>query len=88
MKSDIETAAKKIQSLGAKNVFIKGGHRLDVADATAFLLLEDGSFEWLSKPRIDPQKIAGLAVISAITQAQELENAVRLLQKPFYLPPN
>ena len=35
---DLLTAARKIQAMGAKNVVIKGGHRLETADAEDILL--------------------------------------------------
>lgn len=83
-KKEIEKAAKKIQIMGAKNVVIKGGHRLDVTDAADFLLLEDGSSEWLSKPRIDTKRTHGTgctfsAVITAeLAKGQDVLSAVRI----------
>lgn len=83
-KEDIERAAKEIQALGAKNIVIKGGHRLDVPDATDFLLLEDGSNFWLTKPRLNTKRTHGTgctfsAVITAeIAKGQEVLTAVKI----------
>lgn len=83
-KADIEIAALKIQALGAKNVVIKGGHRLDVADAVDYLLLEDGSSEWLSKPRMETKDTHGTgctfsAVLTAeLAKGQDVQSAVHL----------
>ena len=83
-KAEIEEAAKKIQQLGAKNVIIKGGHRLDVSDATDFLRLESGDSEWLSKPRVATNRTHGTgctysAVITAeLAKGKSVSEAVHL----------
>ena len=83
-KAEIEEAAKKIQQLGAKNVIIKGGHRLDVSDATDFLRLENGDSEWLSKPRVATNRTHGTgctysAVITAeLAKGKSVSEAVHL----------
>ena len=56
---DLLTAAKKIQSMGVKNVVIKGGHRLETADAEDILLTEDGEVVQLSAERIDTVRTLG-----------------------------
>ncbi|MHC5268382.1 bifunctional hydroxymethylpyrimidine kinase/phosphomethylpyrimidine kinase [Enterococcus sp. LJL98] len=83
-KEAIEKAANDIQALGAKNVIIKGGHRLDVPDATDFLLLEDGRKFWLTKPRLDTKRTHGTgctfsAVITAeLAKGQDVLSAVQI----------
>lgn len=56
---DLLTAAKKIQSMGVKNVVIKGGHRLETANAEDILLTEDGEVVQLSAERIDTVRTHG-----------------------------
>lgn len=56
---DLLTAARKIQAMGAKNVVIKGGHRLETADAEDILLTEDGEVVRLNAERIDTERTHG-----------------------------
>ncbi|SCB74798.1 bifunctional hydroxymethylpyrimidine kinase/phosphomethylpyrimidine kinase [Weissella bombi] len=57
---DVKKAATKIQSMGVKNVLIKGGHRADSENNYAdYMLYEDGSFEWLVMPGIETNRTHG-----------------------------
>jgi len=58
--SDMETAAHKLQKMGAKNVIAKGSH----ADPTQkvvkdFVLLESGESFWLSEPYHETDRVNG-----------------------------
>ncbi len=53
---DMEEAAKKIYTMGAKNVFIKGGHRKE--DATD-ILYDGQKFIYFKQQRIDTQNTHG-----------------------------
>ena len=56
---DLIAAAKKLQAMGAKNIVIKGGHRLETSDAEDVLLTEDGEVVALSAERIDTVRTHG-----------------------------
>lgn len=57
---DVKDAATQIQSMGVKNVLIKGGHRADSENNYAdYMLYEDGSFEWFTMPGIETNRTHG-----------------------------
>lgn len=56
---DLLAAAKKIQGMGARNVVIKGGHRLETIDAEDILLAENGEVVRLNAERIDTVRTHG-----------------------------
>lgn len=64
---DMEEAARRISSLGAKAVIIKGGHLQgpEVCD----LLYSDGTFKRFEKPRIDVKPHGGGCVFSSAIAA-------------------
>lgn len=55
---DIMAAAVELQTLGSKNVIIKGGHA-DTKLSSDYVLLENGDAFWLSGPRIDTKNTHG-----------------------------
>lgn len=57
-QEDISNAAKKIQTLGARNVIIKGGHE-DSKLSTDYLLQQDGEAVRISRNRISTKDIHG-----------------------------
>lgn len=56
---DLLEAAKKIQSMGVKNVVIKGGHRLETDNAEDILITEDGEVYHFASERIDTIRTHG-----------------------------
>ena len=75
---DLLTAAKKIQSMGVKNVVIKGGHRLETANAEDILLTEDGEVVQLSAERIDTVRThgTGCTYTAELAQGKSVKDAV------------
>lgn len=79
---DLLAAARKIQNLGAKNVVIKGGHRLETSDAEDLLLCENGDTHWLSAARIDTERTHGTGctysacITAELAKGQSVPDAV------------
>lgn len=68
---DIKRAAHKLQSLGAKNVLLKGGHASESDQANDYVLLADGDDFWLTAPRIETKNTHGTGdTISACITAE------------------
>jgi hydroxymethylpyrimidine/phosphomethylpyrimidine kinase len=70
--ADMRAAAEALVGMGAKSALVKGGHRMDAADAgggrrtgsnrggySSDLLLAGGEFLWLESPRIDTKNTHG-----------------------------
>lgn len=81
-ENDMIEAGKKIQSLGAKNILIKGGHRED--DCTDILLLENGEVLKFPEVRISTKHTHGTgctlssAIASFIGKGYSVEESVKL----------
>ena len=81
-EDDMVEASKKIQQLGAKNVLMKGGHRLD--NCTDILLLADGKVVKFPGERIDTKNTHGTGctlsstIASLIGKGHSVEEAVRM----------
>lgn len=81
-EDDMVEASKRIQKLGAKNVLMKGGHRLD--NCTDVLLLENGKVVKFPGVRIDTKNTHGTGctlsstIASLIGKGYSVEEAVRL----------
>lgn len=81
-EEDMIEASKKIQKLGAKNVLMKGGHRMD--NCTDILLLEDGKVIKFPGMRIDTKNTHGTGctlsstIASLIGKGYSIEESVRL----------
>ena len=57
---DMLTAAKKLHTMGAKNVMIKGQHSdADQTEVRDLVLLENGEHFWLSAPYIHTDRVNG-----------------------------
>lgn len=71
-RADQLKAAKKLQALGAKNVVVKGAHHQEQQDNVVDLvLLEDGSYFWLTKPFVATTRLNGTGdSFSAIIAAE------------------
>ncbi|HJT10850.1 MAG TPA: bifunctional hydroxymethylpyrimidine kinase/phosphomethylpyrimidine kinase [Candidatus Nitrosotalea sp.] len=83
-KSDAKKAALKINSMGAKNVVIKGGHLQD--DKVSDLLLENKKFFVFSQKRLPRDSHGGGCIFSAalcasIAKGKTVSEAVRLAQE-------
>ncbi|NME36623.1 MULTISPECIES: bifunctional hydroxymethylpyrimidine kinase/phosphomethylpyrimidine kinase [Fusobacterium] len=80
-EEEMVKAAKKIQTLGAKNVLVKGGHRED--NCTDILLLENGEIVKFPGVRIDTINTHGTgctlssSIASLIAKGNSVEEAVR-----------
>ncbi|MGI0086360.1 MAG: bifunctional hydroxymethylpyrimidine kinase/phosphomethylpyrimidine kinase [Nitrosotalea sp.] len=82
--SDAKKAALKINSMGAKNVIIKGGHMQD--NKVTDLLLENKKFHMFSQKRLPRESHGGGCIFSAalcvnIAKGKRLSEATRLAQK-------
>lgn len=79
---DLIKAAKKIQKFGAKNVLVKGGHRID--GCTDVLLLENGKIIIFPGHRIETKNTHGTgctlssSIASLIGKGYCIEEAVKL----------
>lgn len=83
-EADMETAAKKLQAMGTKNVMVKGGHFIEEGQSSDFVLLENGTSFWLSAPRVATENTHGTGdTLSACITAQlakgdSIEQAIRM----------
>ena len=80
---DLLAAARKIQSMGVKNVVIKGGHRLETPDAEDILLTAEGEVVRLSAERIDTVRTHGTGctysacITAELAKGKSVADAVR-----------
>ncbi len=82
--SDTKRAALEINSMGAKNVIIKGGHMQD--DKVTDILLENKKFHIFSQKRLLQESHGGGCIFSAalcvnIAKGKSLSESTRLAQK-------
>lgn len=82
--SDAKKVALKINSMGAKNVIIKGGHMQD--DKVTDLLLENKKFHMFSQKRLPRESHGGGCIFSAalcvnIAKGKSLSESTSLAQK-------
>ena len=81
---DIRKAAQILQNMGAKNVLIKGKHTGDEAEVRDYLLLEDSSEIWLSKPYFETNRINGTgdtlsaAITAELAKGNDIKSAVEI----------
>lgn len=80
-------AAKKLQSLGSKNVMVKGGHFIDDSQASDFVLLENGASFWVHAPRVQTQNTHGTGdtlsacITAELAKGATVEQAIRIGKK-------
>ena len=80
-QEEMVNAAKKIQSLGAKNVLLKGGH-LDTKEVQDLLLLESGETHWFTFSRVTTNRTHGTGdtlsagITAAIAKGYSLVDAI------------
>ncbi|MCB5956305.1 bifunctional hydroxymethylpyrimidine kinase/phosphomethylpyrimidine kinase [Enterococcus sp. CWB-B31] len=83
-QEDMAAAGKLIQSLGAKNVVVKGGHHLADKESSDMLLLSSGKIEWLTAERIDTKNTHGTGctfsacITAELAKGKSVEEAVRI----------
>ncbi len=87
-KDDYVTAAKKLQSLGAKNVVLKGSHddpkQTTVSD---YILLESGKGFWLTGKFFDTERKNGTGdslsacIAAELAKGKDVETAARIAKK-------
>ena len=87
-EADMETAAQKLQDLGASNVIINGRHdsedQLEVAD---FVLLESGKSFWLRDPYHHTDRVNGTGdtlsacITAELAKGNDIESAIRIAKK-------
>ncbi|EGT2099790.1 bifunctional hydroxymethylpyrimidine kinase/phosphomethylpyrimidine kinase, partial [Listeria monocytogenes] len=76
-EQEMQTAAKKLQQLGTKNIIMKGGHSTN-QQAADYILMEDGSSFWLSAPRIVTKNTHGTGDTFSACIAAELAKGTPL----------
>ncbi|CAH0416100.1 bifunctional hydroxymethylpyrimidine kinase/phosphomethylpyrimidine kinase [Periweissella fabaria] len=87
--TDLVQAAKMLQTLGAKNVLIKGGHGTG-DELTDYVLLADQSEFTLVNPRIDTIRTHGTgdtyaaAIASNLALGHDLTTAIKLAKSYLY----
>jgi hydroxymethylpyrimidine/phosphomethylpyrimidine kinase len=92
---DMPAAAMALQSLGARNVLLKGGHLLDAKGGPSekivdFLLTQDGRHHIFRQDRIDTKNTHGTgcslsaAIATYLAFGNDLPEAVRLAQTYVY----
>ncbi|WP_125772436.1 bifunctional hydroxymethylpyrimidine kinase/phosphomethylpyrimidine kinase [Companilactobacillus furfuricola] len=80
-QADMLDAARKIQTLGAKNVLIKGGHG-DSDVVRDLVLLESGEDLWMESPRVHTVRTHGTgdtissAIVSRLALGDEMKDAI------------
>lgn len=81
---EIRQAAQMLQNMGAKNVLIKGKHTGDEAEVRDYLLLEDSSELWLSKPYFETTRVNGTgdtlsaAITAELAKGNDIKSAVEI----------
>ena len=86
-ESDMRRAAEAIQSLGARAVLVKGGHRNVSGDALDILLNEDGSFIEFRSEYLDVGEVHGsgctlsAAIAASLAKGMTLEGSVSAAKK-------
>src|SRR5215813_8821544 len=81
-ETDMRRAAEAIQSLGARAVFVKGGHKKLNGDALDILLNEDGSFSEFRSEYLDVGEVHGsgctlsAAIAACLGKGMTLEESV------------
>jgi hydroxymethylpyrimidine kinase/phosphomethylpyrimidine kinase len=87
-ETDMRRAAEVIQSIGARAVLVKGGHRqVKAGEAVDVLLSEDGSFTEFRSEFIDAGEVHGsgctlsAAIAAFLAQGMTLEEAVGAAKK-------
>ena len=76
-EQEMQTAAKKLQQLGTKNIIMKGGHSTN-QQAADYVLMEDGSSFWLSAPRVVTKNTHGTGDTFSACIAAELAKGTPL----------
>jgi hydroxymethylpyrimidine kinase/phosphomethylpyrimidine kinase len=86
-ESDMRRAADAIQSLGARAVLVKGGHRKLGSDALDILLIEDGTFIEFRSEYLDVGEVHGsgctlsAAIAAGLGKGMTLQEAVGAAKK-------
>jgi hydroxymethylpyrimidine/phosphomethylpyrimidine kinase len=86
-ESDMRRAAEAIQSLGARAVLVKGGHRKLSGDALDILLIEDGTFIEFRNEYLDVGEVHGsgctlsAAIAAGLGKGLTLQEAVGAAKK-------
>lgn len=85
-KDEIIAAAKELQSLGAKNVIMKGGHG-DGDRSADYVLLANGDSFWMSAPRIPTANTHGTGdtfsscIAAELAKGTELKEAILIAKR-------
>ncbi|WP_283680212.1 bifunctional hydroxymethylpyrimidine kinase/phosphomethylpyrimidine kinase [Lentilactobacillus sp. Marseille-Q4993] len=84
-KDAMQEAAKKLQSLGVKNVLLKGGHNIgDDGKSSDYVLLENGDSFWVSAKRIDTNRTHGTGdtlsscITAELAKGKDVATAIRI----------
>lgn len=77
-------AAEQLQTLGAANVIVKGGHEANPELANDYVLLADGRSFWLSSPRLNTHNTHGTGdtlsacITAELAKGADVETAIRI----------
>lgn len=83
-EANMETAGKKLQSLGAKNVLVKGGHFTSDDEANDFVLLENGKSFWMAAKRKQTKNTHGTGdtisscITAELAKGKSMEESLRI----------
>ncbi|UQS82929.1 bifunctional hydroxymethylpyrimidine kinase/phosphomethylpyrimidine kinase [Bombilactobacillus folatiphilus] len=77
--SDFKRAAQMMQQMGAKNIVIKGGHKVG-EKVQDYVLLANGHEQWLSAPRIDTKRTHGTGDTLSACITAELAKGHSIIQ--------
>lgn len=89
-EQDIISAAKKLQTYGAKNIVIKGNHDGNKDIVRDYVLLEDGYDFWIDYPYIDTSHINGTGdtlsacIISEIAKGKSIKESICIASEYTY----
>lgn len=83
-EAEMEVAGHRLQSMGAKNVLVKGGHFSRDDEANDFVLLEDGHSFWLTAKRKQTKNTHGTGdtisscITAELAKGKSMEEAIRI----------
>ena len=83
-EAEMEAAGHRLQSMGAKNVLVKGGHFSNDGEANDFVLLENGHSFWMTAKRKQTQNTHGTGdtisscITAELAKGKSMEDALKI----------
>ena len=83
-EAEMEAAGHRLQSMGAKNVLVKGGHFSSDDEANDFVLLADGHSFWMTAKRKQTQNTHGTGdtisscITAELAKGKSMEDALKI----------